>query len=168
MNRVTSLAALRRAAAATASLSRNQAAPLSSSSFTTPYFLPRRLIHHSGSASSASHSLSPNSIAGTMFFSVAAAASLSQEAHAKESLHSNLFNDVVLYQYEACPFCNKVKGTTTIFFVLSTKTSHVYMYLMGCVYIYIYIMVVCFCSDSFSKLETLICICSPMSKLVSV
>ncbi|XP_010692501.2 uncharacterized protein LOC104905612 [Beta vulgaris subsp. vulgaris] len=110
MNRVTSLAALRRAAAATASLSRNQAAPLSSSSFTTPYFLPRRLIHHSGSASSASHSLSPNSIAGTMFFSVAAAASLSQEAHAKESLHSNLFNDVVLYQYEACPFCNKVKA----------------------------------------------------------
>ncbi|GAV56714.1 GST_C domain-containing protein/GST_N_3 domain-containing protein [Cephalotus follicularis] len=50
-------------------------------------------------------------VAGTMFFSVVAA-SLSQEVHAKEPLKSvNLApKEVVLYQYEACPFCNKVKA----------------------------------------------------------
>ncbi|XVE94531.1 hypothetical protein REPUB_Repub02eG0016800 [Reevesia pubescens] len=50
-------------------------------------------------------------VAGTMFFSVAAS-SLAQDAHAKELPNSGKFlpNDVVLYQYEACPFCNKVKA----------------------------------------------------------
>ncbi|KAL1225062.1 hypothetical protein V5N11_019195 [Cardamine amara subsp. amara] len=45
-------------------------------------------------------------VAGVFFFSTAAASSLAQEVHAKE------FNpkEVVLYQYEACPFCNKVKA----------------------------------------------------------
>lgn len=34
-----------------------------------------------------------------------------QEAYAKELVKPDLaFKDVVLYQYEACPFCNKVKG----------------------------------------------------------
>ncbi|XP_074279103.1 uncharacterized protein LOC141604585 [Silene latifolia] len=48
--------------------------------------------------------------ASALLFSAAAAATtLSQEAYAKEQpLHK--FNDVVLYQYEACPFCNKVKA----------------------------------------------------------
>ncbi|GMH03286.1 hypothetical protein Nepgr_005125 [Nepenthes gracilis] len=56
-----------------------------------------------------------HSIAGTMFFSVAAS-SLAQDVHAKElptsRLQSHKFcpKDVVLYQYEACPFCNKVKA----------------------------------------------------------
>lgn len=47
-----------------------------------------------------------NGVAGTRFFS-AAATSL-----AKESLRPEKFSpkDVVLYQYEACPFCNKIKG----------------------------------------------------------
>lgn len=51
-------------------------------------------------------------VAGTMFFSVAAS-SLEQEVHAKEAPPAEKFlpKDVVLYQYEACPFCNKVKGT---------------------------------------------------------
>uniref|UniRef100_A0A1J3D9W9 Prostaglandin E synthase 2 n=1 Tax=Noccaea caerulescens TaxID=107243 RepID=A0A1J3D9W9_NOCCA len=48
--------------------------------------------------------------AGIVFFSAAAASSLGQEVHAKET--SQKFNpkEVVLYQYEACPFCNKVRA----------------------------------------------------------
>ncbi|KAF5455744.1 hypothetical protein F2P56_025290 [Juglans regia] len=47
-----------------------------------------------------------NGVAGTRFFS-ASATSL-----AKESLRPKKFSpqDVVLYQYEACPFCNKIKA----------------------------------------------------------
>lgn len=49
-------------------------------------------------------------VSGTMFFSVAATA-LVEEVHAKEPVHSKFRpKDVLLYQYEACPFCNKVKG----------------------------------------------------------
>ncbi|XP_021285404.1 prostaglandin E synthase 2 [Herrania umbratica] len=50
-------------------------------------------------------------VAGTMLFSVAASP-LAQDAHAKEPPRSEKFhyNEVVLYQYEACPFCNKVKA----------------------------------------------------------
>ena len=45
-------------------------------------------------------------VAGALI-SVAAA----QEVHAKEPPPPELVpKDVVLYQYEACPFCNKVKG----------------------------------------------------------
>ncbi|CAI9755821.1 unnamed protein product [Fraxinus pennsylvanica] len=48
--------------------------------------------------------------AGTMLFSVAAT-TLAEEVHAKEHVQSKYRpNDVVLYQYEACPFCNKVKA----------------------------------------------------------
>ena len=51
-------------------------------------------------------------VTGTVFFSVAAS-SLAQEVQAKESppVEKLMPKDVVLYQYEACPFCNKVKGT---------------------------------------------------------
>ncbi|KAL2512836.1 Glutathione S-transferase family protein [Abeliophyllum distichum] len=49
-------------------------------------------------------------VTGTMLFSVAAT-TLAEEVHAKEHLQSKFRpNDVVLYQYEACPFCNKVKA----------------------------------------------------------
>ncbi|KAI4351030.1 hypothetical protein L6164_005419 [Bauhinia variegata] len=42
---------------------------------------------------------------------VVAATSLSQEVYAKESVPPEAVpKDVVLYQYEACPFCNKVKA----------------------------------------------------------
>ncbi|PON79147.1 S-crystallin [Trema orientale] len=52
----------------------------------------------------------PMSVAGVMV-SVAAAATLSQEVYAKEPPPPELVpKDVVLYQYEACPFCNKVKA----------------------------------------------------------
>ncbi|KAJ6999155.1 prostaglandin E synthase 2 [Populus alba x Populus x berolinensis] len=50
-------------------------------------------------------------VTGTVFFSVAAS-SLAQEAQAKEAppVEKLMPKDVVLYQYEACPFCNKVKA----------------------------------------------------------
>lgn len=49
-------------------------------------------------------------LAGTVLFSVAAS-SLTQEVYAKEPLPPDVRpDDVVLYQYEACPFCNKVKA----------------------------------------------------------
>ncbi|KAL0432335.1 UNVERIFIED_CONTAM: Prostaglandin E synthase 2 [Sesamum latifolium] len=45
-----------------------------------------------------------------MLFSVAAT-TLVEEVHAKEPVQSKFRpKDVVLYQYEACPFCNKVKA----------------------------------------------------------
>ncbi|KAH7521036.1 hypothetical protein ACOSP7_011166 [Xanthoceras sorbifolium] len=54
---------------------------------------------------------SPSVAGGVAGFS-AAATSLAQEAHAKEPVQSQKFlpKDVVLYQYEACPFCNKIKA----------------------------------------------------------
>jgi len=58
-------------------------------------------------------------VTGTMFFSVAAS-SLAQEVQAKEAppVEKLMPKDVVLYQYEACPFCNKVKGTLFFCYVL--------------------------------------------------
>ncbi|KAJ4888833.1 Glutathione S-transferase family protein [Raphanus sativus] len=49
-------------------------------------------------------------VAGIVFFSAAAASSLGQEVHAKDMSHKFNPKEVVLYQYEACPFCNKVKA----------------------------------------------------------
>ncbi|KAL3517082.1 hypothetical protein ACH5RR_023984 [Cinchona calisaya] len=49
-------------------------------------------------------------VAGAVVFSVAAS-SAADEVYAKEPLPPNVRpDDVVLYQYEACPFCNKVKA----------------------------------------------------------
>ncbi|KAF9671305.1 hypothetical protein SADUNF_Sadunf12G0033600 [Salix dunnii] len=49
-------------------------------------------------------------VAGALL-SAAAAASLSQDVLAKEPPRAELVpKEVVLYQYEACPFCNKVKA----------------------------------------------------------
>lgn len=47
-----------------------------------------------------------NGVAGTRFFS-AAATSLAKESSRPDNFSPK---DVVLYQYEACPFCNKVRG----------------------------------------------------------
>ncbi|KAH9604372.1 hypothetical protein KSS87_003184 [Heliosperma pusillum] len=106
MQRAISLAALRRATtAATVSqpqphYSLRQSSPFSSSAY-------RGWALGSGQ--------SANSLGfgakTTMFFSVVAAAAttLGHEAVAKEQQFRK-FNDVVLYQYEACPFCNKVKA----------------------------------------------------------
>lgn len=49
-------------------------------------------------------------VTGAVLFS-AAASSLAEEVHAKEPLPPPVCpKEVVLYQYEACPFCNKVKA----------------------------------------------------------
>ncbi|KAL6504766.1 hypothetical protein OROHE_023524 [Orobanche hederae] len=54
--------------------------------------------------------IAAHTVAGTMLFSVAAT-TLAEEVHAKEPVQLKFRpKDVVLYQYEACPFCNKVKG----------------------------------------------------------
>ncbi|CAK9148311.1 unnamed protein product, partial [Ilex paraguariensis] len=68
------------------------------------WFSSDRLTDHLGHSNCAA----AHGMAGTMLFSVAAA----QEVHAKEPRQSKEFmpNEVVLYQYEACPFCNKVKA----------------------------------------------------------
>ncbi|XP_030950784.1 prostaglandin E synthase 2-like [Quercus lobata] len=62
------------------------------------------------SSRSAPPSVTNGCVAGTKSFS-AAATSLAQD-HAHAHAHSHKFSpkDVVLYQYEACPFCNKVKA----------------------------------------------------------
>ncbi|KAG8389860.1 hypothetical protein BUALT_Bualt01G0022700 [Buddleja alternifolia] len=78
---------------------------------------------NSNNSSARSHRLSFNRIAGdqsdrasvhlitgAMLFSVVAATAV-EDVHAKETVQSEFRpNDVVLYQYEACPFCNKVKA----------------------------------------------------------
>ncbi|KAM7517288.1 hypothetical protein LguiA_006871 [Lonicera macranthoides] len=85
-----------------------------SSSFAkSPLFSRCSLVDHLGlghsthSSFAAAHSLSPK-----MFFSATAASSLAEEVQATEPPHYTKFlpKDVVLYQYEACPFCNKVKA----------------------------------------------------------
>ncbi|KAL3845339.1 hypothetical protein ACJIZ3_002742 [Penstemon smallii] len=61
-------------------------------------------------AESQSARVGAHAVAGTMLFSVAATTFV-EEVHAKEPVQSKFRpNDVVLYQYEACPFCNKVKA----------------------------------------------------------
>ncbi|KAF7829557.1 prostaglandin E synthase 2-like [Senna tora] len=53
-----------------------------------------------------------HSVAGIVRYSSASATSVAHDDHAKETLRAEgvLPKDVVLYQYEACPFCNKVKA----------------------------------------------------------
>ncbi|GLT34979.1 hypothetical protein SLA2020_094640 [Shorea laevis] len=109
MRRVSGIATLRRAVSSGVATQQclAQVAPLStcSSSSNSPNF-SRRLVDQFG--------ISPymsRGVVGTVFFSVAAS-SLAQDVHAKEPPRSGKFlpKEVVLYQYEACPFCNKVKA----------------------------------------------------------
>jgi hypothetical protein len=51
-----------------------------------------------------------------------AASSYSSVAAAKEMPRADLIpKDVVLYQYEACPFCNKVKGRVFLAHLLNSS-----------------------------------------------
>lgn len=62
-----------------------------------------------------------------------AASSASQEVLAKERPPSDAIpSDVILYQYEACPFCNKVKGENTVFssLLLDSRVEIVIVYLL--------------------------------------
>jgi microsomal prostaglandin-E synthase 2 len=52
-------------------------------------------------------------IAGAVSFSLTFATVAAAEVQAKERLPADLLpQNVVLYQYQACPFCNKVRGET--------------------------------------------------------
>ncbi|KAK6938977.1 Glutathione S-transferase, N-terminal [Dillenia turbinata] len=69
-------------------------------------FVSRRVCDHSLSGSFS------HGVAGSRFFSAAASA-LAENVGTKEPVKSSeqhMPKDVVLYQYEACPFCNKVKA----------------------------------------------------------
>lgn len=71
-----------------------------------------------------------HAVAGTMLFSVAAT-TLTEEVHAKEVVPPELRpKDLVLYQYEACPFCNKVKGIH--FLAIFLLSVWFILYLLNC------------------------------------
>ncbi|GER33981.1 glutathione S-transferase family protein [Striga asiatica] len=77
----------------------------SSNSSAKSHWFSNNRIYGNQSASAAAHTF-----AGTMLFSVTAT-TLAEEVHAKEPVQLKFRpKDVVLYQYEACPFCNKVKA----------------------------------------------------------
>ncbi|XP_031281941.1 prostaglandin E synthase 2-like [Pistacia vera] len=107
------MAAIRRASTLTSFLlSRTLASTTTSSSVATT--VHRRFLSSGGiSANCGSYSRrSAGAVSLGFAGALAAGASLSfQEVHAKEPPPADLVpEDVVLYQYEACPFCNKVKA----------------------------------------------------------
>lgn len=85
-----------------------QAAMFNSYSSSSPFWFTQRLVDRIGQSSSSV----VHGVAGTMCFSAATAASISHDSHPTESLSSDKYlpKELVLYQYEACPFCNKVRG----------------------------------------------------------
>ncbi|KAI4336760.1 hypothetical protein L6164_015246 [Bauhinia variegata] len=84
-----------------------QFAPYGTFSIGNTQWLSHSLIDHLG----ISNPSVVRSIGGVMYSS-AAAASLNQHVHPDELPRAAEFKpkEVVLYQYEACPFCNKVTG----------------------------------------------------------
>ncbi|OIT38829.1 PREDICTED: prostaglandin E synthase 2 [Nicotiana attenuata] len=105
MRRISGIAAICRAADGAAAVSVPQqrtstvarySTSSSKSSVRSNWYQPTRTAAHA--------------VTGTVFFSVAAT-TLTEEVHAKEAVPPELRpKDIVLYQYEACPFCNKVKA----------------------------------------------------------
>ena len=56
----------------------------------------------------------PAGVAGAVSFSLTFATVAAAEAKAKERPPTDLLpRNVVLYQYQACPFCNKVRGESS-------------------------------------------------------
>lgn len=113
MRRVNGLAVLGRAIAANGGAAFSTAAGSgvaqrqqilgSCSGHTRPVWFPQPLPDCFGqSRSSVAHG-----VPAAVRFSSAAATSVAQDVHAREKFQPK---DVVLYQYEACPFCNKLKG----------------------------------------------------------
>lgn len=71
---------------------------------------------------SPSSSAVPTGVAGVVSFSLTFASVAAAEAKAKERPPTDLLpQNVVLYQYQACPFCNKVRGES----IWSVLHSHV-------------------------------------------
>ncbi|KAL8459167.1 hypothetical protein ACS0TY_036584 [Phlomoides rotata] len=67
-------------------------------------------ISYNGASDENSSRAAARGLQGKMMFSVAAT-SVVEEVEAKEAVHPKFQpENVVLYQYEACPFCNKVKA----------------------------------------------------------
>lgn len=65
-------------------------------------------------------SISALGIAGALVSVAGASLLFQEEAYAKEPPRPEFVpKDVVLYQYDACPFCNKVKGITFSFSIFS-------------------------------------------------
>jgi microsomal prostaglandin-E synthase 2 len=89
----------------------------------TSIAVPNRFIQATLYGTTAGSSPSPRrwfssilAVAAGTSLGVGGALIVSHEALAKEPPPSHaLPNDVVLYQYEACPFCNKVKGRISDF-----------------------------------------------------
>ncbi|XP_068313916.1 uncharacterized protein [Pyrus communis] len=113
MRRISGIALLTRAAGsmggATTATSATQhrlvqAAMLSTCSNSNPLWFTHRLGDRFGLSRP---STAAPCAGGHVCFSTNAAASLAQEPHAHEKF---LSKDVELYQYEACPFCNKVRA----------------------------------------------------------
>lgn len=110
MRRVSRLAALTRSAAAVSGINGNvnsgaQHRLVQTAVYGTNSFSNKAVVDNLGGISrSAAHG-----VAGLVFFSAAASPAV-QEVYAKEAIPNVKFDEVVLYQYEACPFCNKVKG----------------------------------------------------------
>ncbi|KAG9135352.1 hypothetical protein Leryth_007123 [Lithospermum erythrorhizon] len=99
MRRATNLLTLYRAASSAASNQRRLQSALYSTTSSSR-------ISSSSSKSKFFTKFTAHSVAGSLLFSTATA-----EAFAKEPLNSDVQpKEVVLYQYEACPFCNKVKA----------------------------------------------------------
>ncbi|XP_044512170.1 prostaglandin E synthase 2-like [Mangifera indica] len=97
--------AVTRGAASSTQHSLPHVAPFSTFSSSTSRSFAQKIADRFGKASP--------SVAGAVAGFSVATSSLAQDVHAKEPPHSHnnfLPKDVVLYQYEACPFCNKVKA----------------------------------------------------------
>uniref|UniRef100_A0A7N0U3W8 Prostaglandin E synthase 2 n=1 Tax=Kalanchoe fedtschenkoi TaxID=63787 RepID=A0A7N0U3W8_KALFE len=110
MRRVSRLVALTRSTAALPGFNGNvnsgaHRSLVQTASYGTNSFANKAVANQLGPFTrSAAHGVS-----GIVFFS-AAASQAAQEVHAKEAIPRVKFDEVVLYQYEACPFCNKVKA----------------------------------------------------------
>ncbi|XP_057766107.1 uncharacterized protein LOC130986657 [Salvia miltiorrhiza] len=110
MRRAAGLSAVRRAVGGVASADQHhrlfQAALFSASSYNSSS--RSQWFSYNGIAGDKASRAATHAVFGTMLFSTAAT-SIVEEAHAKETVNFRP-KEVVLYQYEACPFCNKVKA----------------------------------------------------------
>ncbi|WCJ35070.1 Prostaglandin E synthase 2 [Euphorbia peplus] len=104
MSRFNKLASLTRTIVASGAASTGQHRVFQATMISTHSYLNSnpRIADHFG----ISNAPVARGVAGSMFFS-AAASSMKQEAAFAENL---VPKDVVLYQYQACPFCNKVRA----------------------------------------------------------
>ncbi|KAL9273831.1 Prostaglandin E synthase 2-like protein [Drosera capensis] len=113
MNRAVGISSLRRAAIAASVIASTASSPAAAHN--------QRALYSGFASSTKSNWLSKlfvdqiksPAVAGTLLFSVAASSLVQDAAHAKEPVREGAKGfpkDVVLYQYEACPFCNKVKA----------------------------------------------------------